>query len=113
MSRTPEELLAEAVVHLDAMHRHLERGSISDETVADAVSMRLAAAIESLHRGAPGLTTDLFGNEWPVIWGMRNRIVHGYAWIDIETVRATVKDDLPAFEAILRMLLAETEAQKS
>lgn len=31
---------------------------------------------------APELTTDLFGDEWSVIWGMRNRIAHGYAWID-------------------------------
>lgn len=105
MSRTSRELLVEVVGHLDAMHRHLERGTIDDETVADAVSLRLAAAIDALHRGAPELTTDLFGNEWPVIWGMRNRIAHGYAWINIETVKATVDEDLPAVEAAVRVLL--------
>lgn len=105
MSRTSVELLAEAVSHLDAMHRHLARGAIDDETVADAVALRLAASIEALHRGAPELTERLFGDEWPVIWGMRNRIAHGYAWIDIETVRVTVEDDLPAVEAAVRALL--------
>lgn len=108
MNRTLEERLAEAVAHLDAMHRHLERGSIDDETVADAVSLRLAATIETLHRGAPELTTELFGDEWAVIWGMRNRIAHGYAWIDIETVRATVEEDLPSVEAVLRSMLRQT-----
>lgn len=109
MSRTTEELLAEAVSHLDAMHRHLQRGSIDDETIADAVSLRLAAMIEALHRGAPELTTVLFGDDWSVIWGMRNRIAHGYAWIDIETVRVTVDEDLPTVEAVLRARLAQAE----
>ncbi|MEJ1088004.1 HepT-like ribonuclease domain-containing protein [Microbacterium sp. Mu-80] len=107
MKRTPQESLAEAIAHLDAMHRHLARGAIDDETVADAVSLRLAATIETLHRGAPDLTTGLFGDEWSVIWGMRNRIAHGYAWIDIETVRATVDEDLPSVEATLRSLLQQ------
>lgn len=109
MSRTVKELVAEAIAHLDAMHRHLEHGSIDDQTIADAVSLRLAAFIEALHRGAPELTTDLFGDEWPCIWGMRNRIAQGYAWIDIETMKATVEDDLPTVEAAARALLSEWE----
>lgn len=70
------------------------------------MSLRLAAMIEALHRGAPDLTTDLFGDEWIVIWGMRNRIAHGYAWIDIETVRVTVGQDIPSVEGALRDLHA-------
>ncbi len=64
--------------------------------------MRLSAAIEALQRGAPKLTTELFGSEWTVIWGMRNRIAHGYAWIDLETLRVTLEKDLPRFEHALR-----------
>ncbi|MBO0981649.1 DUF86 domain-containing protein [Microbacterium sp. SD291] len=94
------------------MHRHLERGVVDDETVADAVSLRLAAMIETLHRGGAELTTDLFGDEWMVIWGMRNRIAHGYAWIDIDTVRVTVEDDLPTVEAALRALNAQFEGRR-
>ncbi len=108
MKQTTQQLLAEAVAHLDALHRHLERGSISDETVADAVSLRLAATIETLQRGAPELTTSLFGDDWPVIWGMRNRIAHGYAWINLETVRVTVDEDLPAVEGAVRALIEQT-----
>ncbi|MGB3730369.1 DUF86 domain-containing protein [Microbacterium sp.] len=104
MSRTIDELVREALSHLEAVHRHLARGSVEDETVADAVSLRIAAMIETLHRGAPDLTDGFFGDEWAVIWGMRNRIAHGYAWVDIETVRATVEEDLPGVEAKLRAL---------
>lgn len=105
MSRTAHELASEALAHLDVLHRHLEHGSLDDETVADAVALRLAAAIESLQRGGAPLTTELFGDEWPTIWGMRNRIAHAYAWIDIETVRATVEQDIPRVEAALREFL--------
>lgn len=111
MNRTVNELLTEAIAHLDAMHRHLTRGSINDETIADAVSLRLASMIEVLQRGAPDLTTGLFNDEWSVIWGMRNRIAHGYGGIDIETVKATVEEDLPSVEATLRTLLDQNAAQ--
>lgn len=110
MSRATNELLAEALAHLDAMHRHLARRSIDDETVADAVSLRLAATIDVLHRGAPELTTELFEEEWPVIWGMRNRISHGYAWIDYDTVQATLEEDVPALEAKLRALFEQLQS---
>jgi uncharacterized protein with HEPN domain len=40
---------------------------------------------------------------------VRNRIAHGYAWIDIETVKATVEEDLPAVEAALRGLFEQLQ----
>lgn len=108
MSRAVHELLGEAVTHLDAIHRHLARRSMDDETVADAVALRLSALIETLKRGEPELTTELFGGEWAVIWGMRNRIAHGYAWIDLDTVRATIDEDLPDLERRVRTRHGET-----
>jgi uncharacterized protein with HEPN domain len=43
-----------------------------------------------------------FGDDWRVIWATRNRIAHGYAYIDLSIVQATVEQDLPLFEATLR-----------
>lgn len=40
---------------------------------------------------------------------LRNRIVHGYWSIDLEILRATALDDLPAFTSELRALLADLE----
>ena len=47
MSRTDLEIAQDALDHLSVLRSHLTRGDLSDQTVADAVSLRLAAAIEA------------------------------------------------------------------
>lgn len=88
------------------MHHHLERSDLADETVADAVSLRLAAAIESLSSASQGVRERVFGDEWAIAWATRNRIAHGYAHIDFAIIRATVDRDLPQVE---KALLAELD----
>lgn len=48
MSRTNAEHLANAKEHLRRLRGHLDRGDLDDDTVFDAVCMRLSAAIESV-----------------------------------------------------------------
>jgi uncharacterized protein with HEPN domain len=69
--------------------------------VADAVSLRLAAAIESLAQCSDDVRARLFGDDWPLMWATRNRIAHGYAFIDFSIIRATVEDDLPELERVI------------
>ena len=102
MSRSEAERIADALDHLEALHRHLQRHDLADETVVDAVNLRLAAAIEALTGNDAMLVRRLFGDDWNLMWSVRNRIAHGYAYIDLAVVAATVRDDLPAFEEILR-----------
>lgn len=64
--------------------------------------MRLSAAIESVRTTDGALETRLFGKEWAVIWATRNRIAHGYAFVDPVIIRDTVKNNLPQFEQALR-----------
>jgi len=44
MSRSDDELIAEALDHLAALRRHMDRGDLNDETVVDAVALRLQNA---------------------------------------------------------------------
>jgi uncharacterized protein with HEPN domain len=105
VSRTDQELVREALEHLAVLRRHLERGDLADETVADAVSLRLAASIESLSRTSDRLRLRAFGTMWPAMWATRNRIAHGYAHIALEIIEQTVSLDLPALEERLRAQL--------
>lgn len=57
--------------------------------------MRLVAALDSLARLSDERKEALFGTAWAAMRGMRNRLVHGYAAVDGETVRVTVRDELP------------------
>lgn len=106
MSRTDRELVRDALDHLAVLRRHAGRADLSDETVADAVSLRLAAAIESLSTTSVELRERCFAAEWKVMWATRNRIAHGYAYIDLPTITNTVIRDVPELERILTAELA-------
>ncbi|WP_448003080.1 HepT-like ribonuclease domain-containing protein [Agromyces bauzanensis] len=87
------------------LKRHLLRADLSDETVVDAVSLRLAAAIEAVSEASADFRRRTFGDDWKIIWATRNRIAHGYAYIDLGIIRDTVDHDLPEFERKLRTAL--------
>lgn len=94
MSRTTHELLREALVHLDLASEYAARDDV-DQVVIDAICMRLSAGIEVLASLDPDILQRLFGTRWPLMWGMRNRIAHGYLLVNADIVRQTIKDDLP------------------
>lgn len=106
MSRSDRQVAQDALEHLAVLHAHLERGDLNDQTIADAVSLRLSAAIEAISQGSEGLRERLFRGEWHIAWATRNRIAHGYIYIDRSTIAATVADDLPTLEEALAAEIA-------
>lgn len=102
MSRSDRELVGEALEHIRMLRQHLDRSDLGDETVADAVSLRLAAAIESPSTASQSLRDRVFGEGWPSVWATRNRIAHGYAHIGLAIIRSTIEKDLPEVEQALR-----------
>lgn len=68
---------------------------LGDQLVIDAVCMRLSAGIETLATVDPAVRADLFGDDWRLMWGMRNRIAHGYLLVDSSIIRQTVNHDIP------------------
>jgi uncharacterized protein with HEPN domain len=105
MSRSDLQCVQTATTHLRALYRHLERGNLDNETVADAVILRLAATIDALAAGSPELRARLFGDDWHPAWSTRNTIVHSYLNTDVEVIRATIRDDLPKLEAAMSIEL--------
>lgn len=101
MTRTDREVVHDALDHLGILRQHLVRGDVDDQAIADAVSLRLASAIEAISHGTDDLRDRLFAGEWRIVWATRNRIVHSYTYINQDIIRATVAEDLPFFEAAL------------
>lgn len=93
-SRTTDELLEEALAHLRIADEYA-RDDLSRQMVLDAASLRLAAAVETLSRLDVEVRDDLFGAEWRIMWGMRNRIAHGYLGVDVPILQETLATDLP------------------
>jgi len=102
VSRTDQEQVLDAPDHIAVLHDHLARGEMADSLIADAVCLRLAAAIDSVAQTTPNFRDRIFGDVWPVMWATRNRIAHGYAFIDMSIIRSTVERDLPGFESRLK-----------
>lgn len=104
-------MLGDALKHLAVLRQHLASTDLDDQTVADAVALRLSAAIESVSKIDQGLRTETFGAEWALMWATRNRIAHGYAFIDRRMIGATVREDLPRFELAVRRLMQELTSE--
>lgn len=94
MSREPDEILRDALAHFQTMQAYAEH-DLDDQLVIDAVCMRLSAGIEALATLDPDMRDQLFGTDWPLMWGMRNRIAHGYLLVDAAIVRQTLAQDIP------------------
>ncbi|GAB2778984.1 hypothetical protein GCM10027020_35550 [Nocardioides salsibiostraticola] len=107
MSRLTDELLREALVHLELAHAYADTSDL-DQLVIDAICMRLSAGIEVLARLDPPVRSDLFGGNWQLMWGMRNRIAHGYLLVDSDIVRQTIEVDLPDIVRVIRAELPDT-----
>ncbi|MEO8829880.1 HepT-like ribonuclease domain-containing protein [Lapillicoccus sp.] len=95
MSRSEQEVLREALTHFELMLDHAH-GDVMDQLVVDAVCMRLSAGLEVLNRLDACVRDELFGDSWRLMWGMRNRIAHGYLLVEPAIIRRTLDTDIPA-----------------
>ncbi|MGB8382477.1 MAG: HepT-like ribonuclease domain-containing protein [Dermatophilaceae bacterium] len=105
MTRPRDDLLRHALTHLELMQTYASR-DLTDQLVIDAICMRLSAGLEVLSGLDTETLTELFGDTWPLMWGMRNRIAHGYLLIDAGIVRQTVNNDVPPILTAIRTALS-------
>lgn len=94
MSRQPDEILRDALAHFEIVLAYAEH-DLDDQIVIDAICMRLSAGVEALATLERNVRDRLFGADWPLMWGMRNRIAHGYLLVDAAIVRQTLAQDIP------------------
>lgn len=69
--------------------------------------MRLSAGLEALARLDTAFRDRLFGDAWPLMWGMRNRIAHGYLLVDTDIERRTLEHDIPPIMASIEAELTD------
>ena len=99
---------------LEAMHD--ARAFVAGRSRADLDTDKMLVyavlrAIEIVGEAASKVTTDtqaaLSGVPWPAIVGMRNRLVHAYARVNLEIVWKTAQQDLPPLQAAVEAALAQ------
>ena len=98
------EILQDALSHFEIMQRPAEQ-RLDERLVIDAVCMRLSAGIEALAALDPQVREEIFADVWPFMWGMRNRIAHGYLLVDTTVIRETLIHDIPSIMSRLGWLV--------
>lgn len=104
-SRTAPEIIEEALHHLRYVISYLDEPDT--QVTADAIAMRLGAGIEAISALQTEMRDRVSVGEWADMWGMRNRLAHGYALADTTFLRRTARDDVPA---LIERLEAEMDA---
>lgn len=104
MTRRADDLLRDALAHFEVMLQYGQQDT-NDQLVIDAACMRLSAGIGVLARLDQAVLDDLFGDSWPLMRGMRNRIAHGYLLVDTEIILRTLEDDIPMIVEQIRRRL--------
>ena len=99
--KQPKQVLEEAMAHFEVVADY-GLGDLSDQKTIDAICMRLSAGIEALSGLSAADREVLFGEVWSQMWGMRNRIAHGYLLVEPAIVRSTVDRDLPVMVEAVR-----------
>lgn len=105
MSRRDEQRLQDIVAAARAITDHVERGSLDDGLVFDAVRVRLIEIGEAVRSIDPALLEREPHVPWIDIAAMRNHLTHRYFDTSHAIVRATVDQDLPPLVAAAERLL--------
>lgn len=73
------------------------------------VTLALVKCIEIIGEAASHVTADTQRKHQDIPWrritGMRNRLIHAYADVDLDVVWATIANDLPALRATLERIV--------
>jgi uncharacterized protein with HEPN domain len=105
VSRHDREWLADSSDAGSGISDHLQRGTLDDGPVFDAVRLRLIEIGEAVRRVSP----ELLANEPDIPWvdtaGMRDQIAHRSVDTSREIVPATIDSDLPPPSVAVQGLL--------
>ena len=87
-------------------------GKSTDEVMQDRVlSLAITHLVETIGEAASGISASrqasLSEIPWRRVIGTRNRIIHGYANVDVRVVDSTIRDDLPALVSSLERVLGQ------
>ena len=105
MTRRADERLADIVAAANAIAIHLQRGTLEDPLVYDAVCLRILEIGEAT-RNIDQRILDLEPQiPWRLIGDMRNRLAHQYFDIEISIVMSVVNEHLDLLVAAVKRLL--------
>jgi uncharacterized protein with HEPN domain len=109
LRRNDIQWLNDVLNAITAIERHLERGSLSDPLVFDAVRVRLIEIGEAVSQIDKRLLRHEPKIDWRAIKDMRNHLAHNYFGTDELIVANVINHGLEALaEAVDRILVGKS-----
>ncbi len=113
MSYRDRQRLADIQAAIDAIRSHLQRGTLADGLVFDAVRIRLLEIGEAV-KALPGELLDTQPDiPWSQIARMRDHLAHRYFDTAHAILQATVDADLPELERAVRSLTESLDHERA
>lgn len=117
MDSHDKQILSKILSHTDAIIEYCIHCSDSSEFLKD--KMLVEACVFNLMQIGEIAKTELSEETksqistipWIQLYGLRNRIVHGYSGIDMRIVWDTIHDDIPKLRKQLKFYLNNSEVQ--
>jgi uncharacterized protein with HEPN domain len=113
VSYRDRQRLADIQAAIDAIRSHLQRGTLADGLVFDAVRIRLLEIGEAVK----ALPSELLDKQpdipWSQIARMRDHLAHRYFDTAHAILQATVDDDLPELERAVRSLTESLDNERA
>lgn len=104
MSYRDRQRLADIQAAIDAIGSHLQRGTLADGLVFDAVRIRLLEIGEAVKALPADLLDTQPGIPWTQITRMRDHLAHRYFDTAHAILQATIDDDLPELERAVQSI---------
>ncbi len=113
MSYRERQRLADIQAAIDAIRSHLQRGTLADGLVFDAVRIRLLEIGEAVKALPAELLDTQPAIPWSQIARMRDHLAHRYFDTAHAILQATVDDDLPELESAVQSMAAALPGEGS
>ena len=104
MSYRDRQRLADIQAAIDAIRSHLQRGTLADSLVFDAVRIRLLEIGEAVKALPADLLDTQPGIPWSQIARMRDYLAHRYFDTAHAILQATIDDDLPELKRAVQSM---------